>query len=306
MRPALVLILSLAAAAIAAYFVRQVVHSTGLTVGVAVITGYFVFGELAPRIGGEELEPKPVPPGTPPFRNPAVRRRLLSLLALMGASGYILLSLMTGDVATEDIREWVDGLGIWGPLLLIAILATAMVLAPIPNPPFMIAAGIVWGTVLGVVYAVIGQLVGSAIIFWISRKAGRRFIPRLVGHDAAEKIDRMAQDMGPQLVFFWRLMPISFDFAAYAAGLTNMSFLKFIVLVALGSIVPTTVVVGFGDSFDSSWTARLVTLGLIAIAVTIPSIIFYMKYRNQLPPPRDWLRILAGEEEPQDSKSTIG
>ena len=127
-----------------------------------------------------------------------------------------------------------------------------MVFAPIPNPPFMIAAGLIWGVTLGVVYAVIGQLIGAAIIFWISRRFGRRFIPRLAGEEGAERIDRLAKEMGPQLVFWWRMMPITFDFAAYAAGLTAISFRLFITLVLLGSIVPTAVVVSFGDSFNHS------------------------------------------------------
>ncbi len=270
-------------------------ESKALAGGMAVIVAYFVWGELAQLIGGQEMKPKPVPPGTPLLQNPAVRRRTLSFLALIGASGFILIALLAGNVASEDIREWVDGLGIWGPILLISVLAVAMIIAPIPNPPFMIAAGIVWGTVLGVVYSVIGQLIGSAVIFFISRRAGRQFIPKLVGQGAAERIDKMAVEMGPQLVFWWRMMPVSFDFAAYAAGLTTMSFRLFITLVFFGSIVPTTVVVGFGDSFDSSWAARGITAGLILLAMAVPATIFYLRYRATLPPPRQWLKSLMGE-----------
>ena len=291
----LVTILTLLVAAGAGLGVYRITGSRAVAAGVAMMVGYFAYGELAERLGGEDMKPEPVPPGTPPLQNPAVRRRLIGVVSLMGATGFILTALFTGDIASEDIREWVDGLGVWGPILLIVVLATAMVIAPIPNPPFMIAAGIVWGTFLGVVYAVIGQLLGSAIIFFISRRAGRRFIPRLVGKDAAERIDKMAKEMGPQLVFWWRVMPVSFDFAAYAAGLTTMKFTTFIVLVFFGSIIPTTVVVGFGDSFDSSWTARLISIGLILLAITVPATIFYLRFRKTLPPPGEWLKSLSGE-----------
>jgi uncharacterized membrane protein YdjX (TVP38/TMEM64 family) len=204
---------------------------------------------------------------------------------------------MTGDLDVEDVREWIRDLGVWGPILLITVLAVAMVIAPIPNPPFMIAAGIAWGTVLGVVYSVIGQLIGSMIIFWVSRKFGRRFIPRLIGQEGADRVDQLAAQMGPQLVFWWRMMPISFDFAAYAAGLTKMGFKQFITLVALGSIVPTTVVVGFGDSFGKSWQALAVTGSLIVLAMCVLGFVFYRQFKDEIGPPREAIRKLLGGEE---------
>ena len=61
--------------------------------------------------------------------------------------------------------------------------------------------------------------------------------------------------------------------------------------------------VGFGDSFDSSWTARFISLGLIAVAVAVPGTIFYLRYRDQLPPPREWLKSFLGEEAEPEKKA---
>lgn len=276
--------------------------SKGIAGGLALVSAYLVWGELGDLIAGPARNR--VEPGTPLALNPVVRRRVLGVLAIAGASVLVLLELLFGNVQAADVRDWVNGLGIWGPILLIVVLAAAMVFAPIPNPPFMIAAGIVWGTFLGVVYSVIGQLIGSAIIFVISRKFGRRFLPKLVGQAATEKIDSLARDMGPQIVFWWRMMPVSFDFAAYAAGLTTMSFRLFITLVFVGSIVPTAVVVGFGDSFDSSWSARAITGGLILAGLTVPATIFYLRNRDRLPPLRQLLRNALGSGEREPAKAS--
>lgn len=280
----------------------MVVHSRAVALGLGVVTAYFVWGELGDLVRDRKEDPPP-DPDAPLLASPRVRRRLLGVLAIGGASGVIMLELLTGDIDVEAVREWIRDLGAWGPILLITVLAVAMVIAPIPNPPFMIAAGIAWGTFLGVVYAVIGQLIGSAIIFFISKRFGRRFIPRLIGRAGAERVDQLAKEMGPQVVFWWRMMPVSFDFAAYAAGLTGMSFRLFITLVFLGSIIPTTVVVAFGDSFGKSWEAQLVTAGMIVVALTVPATIFYLRNRDRLPPLAELLRRLAGEEpEPQPAK----
>ena len=289
----LVALLAGVSVAAAVYFVA---HSKAAAAGLGVVSAYFVWGELGDIVRPKSTVSRSSAPG-PLLANPKARRRLISLLALVGASVLIAVEFIAGDLDVEDIRQWIRDLGVWGPILLIAILAVAMVIAPIPNPPFMIAAGIAWGTALGVVYAVIGQLIGSIIIFWLSRRFGRRLIPRLIGDAGAERVDRLAEQMGPQLVFWWRMMPVSFDFAAYAAGLTTMSFRLFVSLVFLGSILPTTVVVGFGDSFGKSWPALFVTGSLIVLAMTVLTTVFYRAFRAEIGPPRDAVRKLLGAED---------
>lgn len=291
----LLLVAALASGLAVAGVVYFVGHSKAAAGGLGVITAYFVFGELGDLVrpaGGaaERTEDEPL------FANPRVRRRLLSLAALFVAAILVAAEFITGDLDVQDIREWIRDLGFWGPILLILVLAVAMVVAPIPNPPFMIAAGIAWGTALGVTYAVIGQLIGSMIIFWLSRRFGRKLIPRLIGQAGADRVDRLATRMGPQLVFWWRMMPVSFDFAAYAAGLTTMSFRLFILLVFAGSILPTTVVVGFGDSFGKSWEAVAVTGLIILTSLVVLSTVLYRTFREELGPPREALRKVLGAE----------
>lgn len=272
-------------------------HSKAAAGGLGVISAYFVFGELGDIFRPAPAAPSHRPPDEPLLANPKVRRRLLSVTALFVAAALIAIEFITGDLDVEDIREWIRDLGPWGPVLLITVLAVAMVVAPIPNPPFMIAAGIAWGTLLGVVYAVIGQLIGSVIIFWLSRRFGRQLIPRLIGEEGASRVDRLATRMGPQLVFWWRMMPVSFDFAAYAAGLTRMSFPLFVGLVLAGSILPTTVVVGFGDSFGKSWEAVAVTGAIIAVSMLVLTSLLYRAFREEMGPPREALRKLLGAED---------
>jgi uncharacterized membrane protein YdjX (TVP38/TMEM64 family) len=273
-------------------------HSKAVAGGLGVITAYLVWGELGDllRPADPDSEEESAVADAGLLASPKVRRRLLSVLALFGATLLILLEFITGDLDVQDVREWIRDLGFWGPILLITVLAIAMVIAPIPNPPFMIAAGIAWGTPLGVLYSVIGQLLGSMIIFWLSRNFGRQFIPRLIGKEGAARVDDLALKMGPQLVFWWRMMPISFDFAAYAAGLTTMRFGQFVLLVAIGSIIPTTVVVGFGDSFGKSWEAIAVTGALVALAVGVLAFVFYRQFRDEIGPPREAIRKALGGE----------
>jgi uncharacterized membrane protein YdjX (TVP38/TMEM64 family) len=270
------------------------IESRGLAAGLGLVVGYLAWAELSDLVAGPAMRATKAPAGTPLLQNPVIRRRLFGLLLIGGASSIILTELLIGDVAAEEIRERVQAYGALGPIILMTVIAVAMIIAPIPNTPWVIAAGIVWGTFWGVVYVIGGQLIGSTVIFFISRRFGRKFIPRLVGQDAAARIDRLSRTMGPQVVFWWRMMPVSFDFGAYAAGLTAMRYRVFITLVFLGSIIPTTVIVSFGDSFTRSWTARFISLGLVALAITVPVTIFYLRNRATLPPPGRLIRNVLG------------
>lgn len=290
MRDTITLATGLAVGAGVGFGLHAALDSLGLALAAGIFATWIVWGEMDDRLNPERAARAS---DGPLLLDPVRRRRLIGLAVIVLAAVFIVGEFVAGDLETDDIREWGEGLGVWGPIILIAILAGAMVFAPIPNLPFMIAAGLIWGLLLGVVYAVVGQLIGSAVIFWISRRFGRRFIPRLVGERGAERIDMLAREIGPQLVFWWRMMPVSFDFAAYAAGLTPMSFRFFITLVLLGSIAPTAVVVGFGDSLHNSWAARLIFGGLIVVAVTVPATVLYVRNRHRLPPPRELLRTLA-------------
>ena len=49
------------------------------------------------------------------------------------------------------LMEAIRGLGIWGPVGIIALIATAIVVSPVPSAPVAIAAGMIYGGVWGAV-----------------------------------------------------------------------------------------------------------------------------------------------------------
>lgn len=235
----------------------------------------------------------------PLIGRPAFRRRATAVM-FMGLGTMLLLGgLLAEHVSVDDAREWIRDLGAWGPILLIAVLAAAMVFSPIPNVPLFIAAGLVWGTPLGTVYSVIGQIIGASSAFWISRALGRRHLARIVGEIPAARIDRLSKHLGTRVVFWLRMIPfISFDLTSYAAGLTAMRYGPFILAAALGSVIPTAVVVHFGEALDGSWGARFLSGGLVLAAILIPTGIWALRNRSTMPRRGEWKRafeeLLAG------------
>ncbi len=86
---------------------------------------------------------------------------------LAGAFGVLAVALFFGPLSDfvgnlngERILGWLDGAGGWGPVLIIALMAIAIVATPIPSAPIAVAAGAAYGHTQGTIYIVLGA--GSA------------------------------------------------------------------------------------------------------------------------------------------------
>ena len=166
------------------------------------------------------------------------------------------------EIDAEPFQDWVESLGFWGPIAYIGVMAAATLFAPIPNVPVFIAAGLAWGPVLGTVYSLIGQIIGSAAAFWVARKLGRRWLPRLVGRKTAARVDSLADSMGGTVVFLARMLPVlNFDWLSFVAGVTSIRFWVFIVASALGMIVPTAAAVAAGDGLGRDLRITVIAIG---------------------------------------------
>ena len=64
----------------------------------------------------------------------------------------------------ERMRAWIEGLGVWGPLALIAMIVVQTVLSVSPVSLLAVAGAYVFGFWQGVLYAFIGLAIGSALV----------------------------------------------------------------------------------------------------------------------------------------------
>ena len=135
------------------------------------------------------------------------------------------------------LRSLIDRLGAWGPLTVIALLALAILVSPIPSAPIAVAAGAAYGHLWGTVYVLLGAEFGAIAAFSVARLLGYEVIQKWFGNRLRTGL-LGSQNVLMGLVFVSRLLPfISFDIVSYAAGLTVLSFWRFAV-ATLAGIVP--------------------------------------------------------------------
>ena len=207
-------------------------------------------------------------------------------VALAGAIWLIpLLGDMTMPFDATAVHHAVSMLGAFGPVVLVAMMVAAVVISPIPSGPIAVAAGALYGVVWGGVLSIVGALVGAMIAFGAARYLGfdaiRRSDNPVLKYISAPR-SQLAL-MG--LVFASRLIPfISFDAVSYAAGVTNLSFWRF-VLATLAGVVPigfALAAIGAGMiGADKDWTPYILLAGGITL---LPLIVRWV-----------WLRLVGGK-----------
>lgn len=137
------------------------------------------------------------------------------------------------------------------PSEIILGLAGWMLIAEQQSPPTMIF--------LGGLYAAVGSVTGSSIMYWVSRLGGRPVVDRLarwVRIDAAhiDQAERQFQRWGTGLVLVGRVMPGIRTLINIPAGLARMPYLTFLTVSMVGSYIWCTLLIGAGYVLGSEWT----------------------------------------------------
>lgn len=141
---------------------------------------------------------------------------------------------------------WVNGLGVWGPVVFVLGYALAVV-AFVPASLLTLAAGAIFGIGKGVLLVFIAAVLGSATAFLIARYVARDAIERrLAGNPRFGAVDRAIGVEGRKIVFLLRLSPlVPFTFLNYALGLTRVRFADYL-LASPGMLPGTLLYVYYG------------------------------------------------------------
>lgn len=189
----------------------------------------------------------------------------------------------------DRVADQLRAAGPFGPILFMALMATSIVISPLPDLPLVIAAGATFGTMLGTAYAVIGAEIGAIASFLIGRALGREVLTRIL-HTNVTFCERCSDRHLAIFVFLARLVPLfSFDVISYGAGLTNMSLRTFALVTFVGMILPTFALTYAGSQVASgAWLIIVSGLAMVAVMLLLPKLV--LRY-----PSARWVRLLRGE-----------
>ncbi|KXB55272.1 SNARE-like domain protein [Corynebacterium sp. CMW7794] len=185
------------------------------------------------------------------------------------------------DLST--LRSWATHCDPWFPIVFWLAYVT-LTLFPLPRTIWTVAAGILFGPVEGLLLALTALSVSAAISFLVVRRLlGDWMHPRLV-HPAVFKLNAHLERRGWFAIASLRMVAgVPFSILNYAAALTPVPFLQFLLATALGSIPTTAMGVFFGETLTTGLNPWAITATVVLAAVGIAGLVLDAKLVRELP-----------------------
>jgi len=185
-------------------------------------------------------------------------------LLLLAILFYFLVSERSLLADPEVIKSFILTFGAWAPLILILLQALQSMISIIPSQVTTIAAGF---------------LFGSAAIFLISRKYGKKlalniFNPREIVH-----FEAFFKQKKSSALFLARVAPLfPNDVVSFVSGLTDISLGRFTLISTLGFILQIFILVLFGSQLAEGE----VSIQLMAISIIIGLLFLVLLFKGQI------------------------
>jgi uncharacterized membrane protein YdjX (TVP38/TMEM64 family) len=157
----------------------------------------------------------------PKKRSVAAIKCATLVLAVIGA--IVALRQFPVVTALDALEERIDQWGVWGPVAFGLVYVVAVV-ALVPASPLTLAAGAIFGPVIGTITVSLSSTTGAALAFLVARYLARDVIDRRLRHyPKFDAVDKAIGEGGWKVVAMLRLSPaVPFNVQNYLYGLTRI------------------------------------------------------------------------------------
>jgi len=220
--------------------------------------------------------------------DPRTVRRARLALVLAAATAFAVAYLLSSEFRTEvdraagilyrgdvaGLRDYILSFGAWAPVVSALLMIFQALVAPLPAFVLTFANGLAFGGFWGGLLSLSSAAVAAAISFWIARALGRGPVEALMGKAGLESADRWFERWGAYAVLVARLIPIlSFDVISFAAGLTQIRFLRFFAATVVGAAPATFVYSYLGERAPMSVQVLLVAFGVAIAGAVVAAVV---------------------------------
>lgn len=176
----------------------------------------------------------------------------------------------------SHLRQWVSRWGYIAPLVFIALQFVQVVLFIIPGEVAQAAGGYIFGMWAGIVYSVVGILLGSMFNFFLARLLGVPFVKAVFGAGRLERFDLVLTSRRATAAFFLLfLIPgIPKDALCYVAGLSTLSFPVFMLVSTVGRLPGIVGSSALGGAAANRMWFTVGTITVIALGLFIAGLLY--------------------------------
>jgi uncharacterized membrane protein YdjX (TVP38/TMEM64 family) len=185
------------------------------------------------------------------------RRRVFAILAAIVI--LVAIAVLVPLPTAVQLRDWSNSVGPWFPVAFLCA-HIVMTVFPFPRTAFTLAAGLLFGPVLGIPLAVAAATVSAVIALLLVRAAGWQ-LSKLVRHPRVDALDARLRERGWPAIVSMRLIPaVPFSVLNYAAGASAVRVLPYAFATLVGLIPGTAAVVILGDALTGNISPLLILI----------------------------------------------
>ena len=202
-------------------------------------------------------------------------------IAILGGSVWALYATGFFEAArsSQGIQDYIARCTPWSHLAFFAVQLASVIIAPIPSNITAAAGAFLFGLWPSFLLTWAAVALGSAAVFGLARALGQSFAARFVGEKLSDRyldIIRRKRDTFLATAFLFPFFPD--DLLCILAGLTDIGWKRFVILVALTRPWGLLVACAVGSSTVSIPPWGMVLLGLAGLAVFLLA----MKYGDRI------------------------
>lgn len=177
----------------------------------------------------------------------------------------------------EQFRQWVDGHGLMGCAAYVGMVFLQVVVAVIPGEPLEISGGYAFGAARGSLLCLLGAFLGSVAVFALVRRFGRELADIFFPREKLENL-KFLQSSPKRDVLFWLVFMVPGtpkDLLCYFAGLTDLSWGKWLLLCTVGRLPSVLTSTIGGDALGVKDYQFAVLVFAATLAVSAVGLLIY-------------------------------
>ena len=197
------------------------------------------------------------------------------LVAIIVAVAWPYIADIFSEGGVDRLVERVQNAGAAGVFIVLGMQFLQIAVAFIPGEVVQIAAGLMYGPLLGTLVILAGCVISSTVVYKLVHVLGAPFVQGMVSTEHLEKF-RTFEASGKLdiIVFVLFLIPaMPKDVFTYIVPLTDMPYKKFIVLTTVGRIpgvlASTYAASGFASGKMAGSIAVVVIVAVLALVVVV-------------------------------------
>ncbi|MGL5315723.1 MAG: TVP38/TMEM64 family protein [Peptostreptococcaceae bacterium] len=176
----------------------------------------------------------------------------------------------------EEFKLYIEGYGQMAYIVFFIIQLLSIIIAPIPSNISAAAGAMVFGVWKSFFMTMLAIVVGSIVVFALTRKFGKKFIDRFVKKEIYEKYENIVTSQkGETAIALMLLLPFfPDDMINFLVGLSNISFKRYMAILIITR--------PWGILFASFISVANINIPMIGWTLIVAIIVLFIKYSRTI------------------------